>query len=265
MRITFIGVSSCIPDKGMDTACFVINGKHLVDTGWSAVLKMREYGIDPLDIRSVILTHLHQDHYIGLPQLLFYKALRGRKRTDLAPLRIIGPQGHLARVLRAALDFLQISRFPELKEEYTLMPLSPGEDFELDGLHFETCAARHVSGEGVPEEALAYKVVERATNSGFAFTGDTSFHPPIAEFAGGTRLLIHDAAHTSARDAATIAKMAGVERLFLIHYSQERADRLLAEAREVFPNTFLAREGETLTLAGELTSRDESRESRDKR
>ncbi|MCD6506103.1 MBL fold metallo-hydrolase [Candidatus Poribacteria bacterium] len=251
MKITFIGVSSCIPDRGMDTACFVINGRHLVDTGWGAVLKMREYGIDPLEIRSVILTHLHQDHYIGLPQFLFYRALRGRRRTDLAPLHVIGPQEHLARVLKAALDFLQISRFPELKEEYTLMPLNPGEDFELDGLHFETRAARHVSGEGVPEQALAYKVVERAGGSGFVFTGDTSFHPPIAEFAKGMQLLIHDAAHTSARDAAMIAKMAGVERLFLIHYSQEQADRLLTEAREVFPDTFLAREGETLMLAGE--------------
>lgn len=219
-----------------------------MDTGWNAALRMRQYGIDPLDISSVILTHLHQDHYIGLPQLLFYRALRGRRRTGLAPLRIIGPREHLAQVLRAALDFLQISRFPELREDYRLMPLNPGEGFELNGLRFETCSAKHVSGEGVTEQALAYKVVERVTGSGFAFTGDTSFHPPIAELARGMRVLIHDAAHTSAHDAAVIAEMAGVERLFLIHYSQERAERILSEAREVFQNTFLAKEGETLTL-----------------
>ena len=247
MKITFIGTSTCIPDVKHDVASFVINGKYLVDTGWNAVLKMREFGFNPLDLEAVIFTHFHQDHYIGLPQLLFYNAMKGRG-TGVPPLRIIGPQGYLTRVVNAALDFLQVYRFPELKEDYTFMPLSPGQTFELGDLYFETCAAKHVSGCGVSEQALSYRVTERATGACFAFTGDTSFHPPIADFAKGLPLLIHDSAHTSARDAARIAMMAEVGRLFLIHYSQAKADQLLAEAKEVFPNSFLACERETLEV-----------------
>lgn len=245
MKVTFIGVSSCIPDVGMETASFVIDGRHLVDTGWCAILRMREYGIDPLDIQSAILTHFHHDHYIGLPQLLFYRALRGRHAH---PLWIIGPEEHLAHVVAATVDFLQVSRFPELKEEYVLLPLHPGQSFDLDDLHFETFAACHVSGKGVPEPALAYRVVAQDTGMGFAFTGDTSFHPPLADFVRGVRFLVYDAAHTSAHDAATIAARAGVTRLYLIHYAQERAGQLLAEARKVFAATELAKEGETLEL-----------------
>jgi ribonuclease BN (tRNA processing enzyme) len=91
-----------------------------------------------------------------------------------------------------------------------------------------------------------YKVTEKDGGACFAFTGDTHYHPPIAEFVKGVSLLIHDGAHTAARDAATIAKTAGVGRLFLIHYTQKNAQQLLEDARSAFPDSFLAREGETI-------------------
>ena len=248
MKITFVGTSSCVPDVGSEVASFVINDRHLVDTGWCSALLMRRYGLDPLEVASVVLTHLHQDHYIGLVPLLFLAGLRKRRQAGAEPLRIIGPGDHLADVVAAAMSFLQIPRFPELHVEHTLVPLEAGDSFELDGLRFETCAAKHVSGSRTPEQALACKATDTATGASFAFTGDTSFHPPIADFAKGLPLLIHDGAHTSAKDAATIAEMAGVGRLLLIHYPQAKADRLLADAREVFPDTFLAREGETVEV-----------------
>jgi len=86
----------------------LINGKHLVDTGWCAALKMREYGFDPLALESIILTHFHQDHYLGLPQLLFFVGLR--KRPGLL-LNIAGPSENLQRVVEAADAFLQVPRF----------------------------------------------------------------------------------------------------------------------------------------------------------
>jgi ribonuclease BN (tRNA processing enzyme) len=60
--------------------------------------------------------------------------------------------------------------------------------------------------------------------------------------------LIHDGVHTPPKDAAAIAQQAGVGRLVLIHYPQDRAARILAEAQAVFPNTELAREGHTLEI-----------------
>ena len=248
MRITFVGTSSCVPDVGSEVASFVIDDRHLVDTGWCSALGMRRYGLDPLAIDSVILTHLHQDHYIGLVPLLFLVGLRKRRETGSPPLRIIGPRDHLSEVVDAAMRFLQIPRFPELDVDCTLRPLAPGDSFGLGALRFESCAARHVSGTGNPEQALAYKATDTATGASFAFTGDTSFHPPIADFAKGLPLLVHDGAHTSAKDAATIAKMAGVGRLLLIHYPAARGAQLLAEAREVFPDTYLAREGDTVEV-----------------
>lgn len=245
MKVTILGDSSCIPDVGHEAACFLINGKHLVDTGWCAALKMRQYGFDPTALESIILTHFHQDHCLGLPQLLFYIGLKKRQG---APLLIIGPNQHLERVVRAAFDFLQVDRFPELKFNYKLVPLAAGDRFELPGLHGETFAARHVSGVNQLEQALVYRMTDRASGAKFAFTGDTHYHPPIAEFVKNMPVLIHDAVHTRPKEAAEIARQAGVGRLVLIHYPQNRAQAILAEAKAVFANSELAREGVCLEI-----------------
>lgn len=59
----------------------------------------------------------------------------------------------------------------------------------------------------------------------------------------------HDGAHTPPKEAAGIAQRPGVGRLVLIHYSQNRAAQVLAEARAVFSNTELAKEGSTLEIS----------------
>lgn len=245
LRITVVGDSSCIPDTGHETACFVINGRHLVDTGWGAVLKMREFGLDPLRLESIIVTHFHHDHYIGLPQLLFYIGLR--KRAG-APLALVGPAGHLREIVEVTDTFLQLGRFPELGFERRLVPLRAGDRFETADLTFETFAARHESGKGKLEEALCYKVTENASGACAAFSGDTHHHPPLAGFVKGASVLIHDGSHTRAGDAARIAREAGVARLFLIHYGQGKADALRAEARAIFPGSDLAVEGQTIEV-----------------
>ncbi|HHX40052.1 MAG TPA: MBL fold metallo-hydrolase [Armatimonadetes bacterium] len=245
MKITIIGQSTCIPDHEHEAACALIDGKHLVDTGWCSAQVMRAYGFDPLALESILLTHLHQDHYLGLPALLFYHGLRGQ--GDPSPLRIAGPREYLDPVVRAALDFLQVERFPEIAPNLTLLPLSPGDRFTLDDLTVETFAARHVSGHNRLEPALAYRFTNAAGKS-IVFSGDTHPHPPLAEFARGAEVLIHDGAHTPAHEAAAIARDAGVGRLLLTHYREEDGPGILREARELFTDTDLAEEGMTLLL-----------------
>jgi ribonuclease BN (tRNA processing enzyme) len=245
MKITILGDSTCIPDVGHDAASFLINGRHLVDTGWYAALKMREYGFDPLQLESIIITHCHQDHTIGLPQLLFFAGLKKRPGP---PLAIIGPAEHLKHVVDAAVAFLQTPRFPEIAANYRLVPLKAGDRFELSDLRFETMAANHRSGKDRHEPALVYKATDKQNGACAVFTGDTHYHPPIAEFARGVPLLIHDGAHTASKDAASIAREAGVGRLVLIHNTQWVAVKSLAAARAVFPNTELAKEGVTLEV-----------------
>jgi ribonuclease Z len=55
-EVLFLGTSSCTPDLGNDTASFLINKKYLFDTGWSVVSNLRLNGIDPIDIKYLLVS-----------------------------------------------------------------------------------------------------------------------------------------------------------------------------------------------------------------
>ncbi len=91
------------------------------------------------------------------------------------------------------------------------------------------------------------------------YTGDTRPTRAVTEAARGADLLVHEATfqdleidraketgHSTAREAAEVARTAGVRRLALTHisprYSLDAGD-LLKEARAIFPETVIARDG----------------------
>ncbi len=97
----------------------------------------------------------------------------------------------------------------------------------------------------------------------FAYCSDTLYHPPIVPIIQGADLLYHESTfmtsheqraletqHSTAMQAAMIAKKAGVGSLILGHYSSRYRDLLplLAEAQAVFPNSELGLEGKKFTV-----------------
>lgn len=97
----------------------------------------------------------------------------------------------------------------------------------------------------------------------YAYCSDTAFAPELVPFLADVDLLYHEATftdalaaraketfHSTARQAATIAREARAKRLLLGHFSSryKTNDGLLAEARGVFPDTLLAEEGRTFAI-----------------
>ncbi len=254
--VTFLGTEAVVPEGGGDTASFVINGAILVDTGWYAAIKMRYYGIDPMGLEYLILTHCHHDHYIGLPHLLFYLAMRAGERPGRPPLKVIGPAGELELVVGLAEQFLQADRFPAVRCRYDLIPLNPGDSWSDTAFGLTTCASVH------PVPGLCYRFTDTRTGKVISFTGDTAYHPAIPPALKDADLLIHEASfgessapaantslHSGAPDAARVAIESGARRLALIHCPRAQQAAALAAAQALFPNTFWPADGEVAIVS----------------
>jgi len=253
--ITFLGTDAVVPEGGRDTASFVINGKYLVDTGWYAAIKMRNYGIDPMDIEYLILTHCHHDHYIGLPHLLFYLAMRRSERPDRQPLKVVGPAGELELVVGLAQKFLQMDRFGPVRYEPTLIPLQSGDSLDDPDFQLSAITSLH------PVPGLCYRFRNSQTGKAIAFTGDTAYDLSIPAFVRNADLLVHEASyganpapesnsslHSGAPDAARVAVEAAVKRLALVHCPAAKQEAALTAARAIFPNTIWPQDGETVVV-----------------
>jgi ribonuclease Z len=97
----------------------------------------------------------------------------------------------------------------------------------------------------------------------YAYCSDTAFSETVISQVNAVDVLYHEATftqedavkaretlHSTAADAATAARMAGVDKLLLGHFSARYKDLtpLLDEARAIFPNSYLATEGEEITI-----------------
>ena len=91
-----------------------------------------------------------------------------------------------------------------------------------------------------------------------AYSGDTAYSESLVKEAADADLLIHDSCfseehkemakeknHSTAADAAKAAKNANVKKLVLTHFSNryDNRQKLLEEAKAVFPETVLSQEG----------------------
>jgi len=253
--LRFIGVDSCVPAPGAETACVLLNERVLVDAGWNAALQMRRFGCEPLELTHLFITHCHHDHYLGLAPLLFYRAIRTMRGGGGEPLVVVGPHIEIAQVVERALAYLQADRYQELGVAVEIVRLKPGEELQTPRFGVKSAQVVH------PTLAAAYRFEDRQTGATVVISGDTAYYAPLAEFAAGADVLVHEASmgahcadplgpwgHSGAPDAARIAREAQVGRLYLVHCSEPAREEALSAAREVFPETYLPREGELFEL-----------------
>lgn len=90
--VTLIGTAASVPTSARGTAATLIargGERWLVDCGEGTQRQLLRSGQGLVDLDRILITHLHGDHYLGLPGLFKTYGLRGRER----PLELVGPRG----------------------------------------------------------------------------------------------------------------------------------------------------------------------------
>jgi hypothetical protein len=83
MRLQFLGCGDAFGSGGRFNTCFHVttgSAQFLVDCGASSMIAIRRFGVEPNAIETIFITHLHGDHFGGLPFFILDAQLVSRRR-----------------------------------------------------------------------------------------------------------------------------------------------------------------------------------------
>src|SRR5918992_4273302 len=103
--VRFLGAGDAVGSGGRFQACISLRtaATHaLLDCGASSLVAMKQQGVDPASIDVVLVTHLHGDHFGGIPFLVLDAQFVSRRTR---PLTVAGPPD-LQRRVHDAMEML---------------------------------------------------------------------------------------------------------------------------------------------------------------
>jgi ribonuclease BN (tRNA processing enzyme) len=234
VQVRFVGCGDAFGSGGRFQACILLHGPGddrgdvLLDCGASSLVALNQQRQDPNQIGLVLVSHLHGDHFGGLPFLI----LDGQFTHRTRPLHVAGPAGVGERVQAAMEVLFPGSTGVHRRFQVHFHELTDREPFrfgrERSGPMVVPYEVVHASG----APALALRVAWQGHT--IAYTGDTEWTEALVELAQGADLLIAEA-YTDQRnirfhlDLATLQQHAGrlaARRVILTHLSAELLPRV---------------------------------------
>ncbi len=184
MKVTIVGSGDAFGSGGRAHSCIRLDAKGatvVVDFGAGSISAWKKLGFRVEDIDAVVVSHLHGDHFGGLPFLLLdFQYVSGRKR----PLRMIGPPGFEARLGVALEAFFPGSSKIPWSFSWCAEEVLARRNIDVQGLALETFEVQHPSG------GLATGIRISDGERIFAFSGDTAWTDALLPLADGADLFV---------------------------------------------------------------------------
>jgi ribonuclease BN (tRNA processing enzyme) len=249
-----------------------VNGQpYLIDFGPGVVRRAAAAqlkgiaALNPINLRHAFVTHLHSDHTLGYPDLIFTPWVVGRKQR----LEVYGPRGLKAmtsHVLAAWADDIKIRQGPverpliAASDAYRINvhEISPGIVYKDSNV---TVTAFNVKHGEWGNRAFGYRF--QTPDRSIVISGDTSPADSIVEQCNGCDVLIHEVYteagyaksspewqrmrreyHTSSRQLAEFATRARPGLLILYHqsyqYTESTEEDLMREMKAAYLGRFVS-------------------------
>ncbi len=239
MKCYFLGYTGSIQtSEASNTSLAIEVGREilLIDVSGSPFMSLKQSGLDPLNVQTILLTHTHIDHLYALPSFIHQSWLVGRRD----PLQIIGNEETIFFAQRLCDLF-------NLKEKKNI--------FEIQWTQANSSTPRGLI-EGV--EATLFDVPHGVPTLGITLKHNTrklvyfADCKPLESYDPSTYdadLLIHEcggtleeetnlnaSGHSSAHQAGEVAKYLRSNRLLLVHLPEDvkKRERCLTVAKRVF-------------------------------
>lgn len=238
LRVVFLGTGTPnpFPERSGPAVAIVAGSQaYLVDAGPGVVRRAVEAAdrthldaLRPAALTHLFLTHLHSDHTLGYPDLIFTPAVTGRGK----PLEVYGPKGtqdmteHLMAAWKKDIDVRVNGPEHGNANAYKVNAheIAPGAVYKDDNVSVKAFLVKHTTW----DQAFAYRF--DAAGHSVVISGDEAPSPSIVEACAGCDVLAHEVycnqgsgsqyykvAHTSATELAAIASRAKPKLLILYH------------------------------------------------
>ena len=173
MEIRFVGSGDAFGSGGRFQTCIRLRAEGhtaLVDCGATSLTALKAQGLDPGEVDTVVVTHLHGDHFGGLPFLVLDAQFARREK----PLVVFGPAGTRDRLHAAMETFYPGSTAVRRRFDVEVTELDgAGGSAEHGPLTARGWEVDHASG----APSLAVRVaLDGAT---FGYSGDTAWTPAL--------------------------------------------------------------------------------------
>lgn len=184
LRLTFLGSGDAFGSGGRFQTCIFIQTEttgFLLDCGASSLIAMKKLGVNLLEVEYILITHLHGDHFGGIPFFILDSQLISR-RTD--PLLIVGPPGLQERIYQAMEVMFPGSSKVKQKFEISFLEIPENIPTEVGTSVVRAFAVNHASG--APSYALRVEVAGKT----IVYSGDTEWADNLINAVDGADLFI---------------------------------------------------------------------------
>jgi len=184
--VLFLGAGDAFGSGGQFQTCMLLRdpgSQILVDCGASSLIAMKRQGVDSMRINSILVSHLHGDHFGGIPFLI----LDGQFSKRELPLAICGPPGVRQRVEAASEVMFPGSSLGRRSFSVDYIELPAEVELQIGPASVRAFPVEHECG--APPYALRIHYGGRV----ITYSGDTAWTENLIKAARGADLFVCEA------------------------------------------------------------------------